>query len=140
MNNTSNGSMNGSMSSMMARGNMAMGFNQSKIAHHFIATPTGGKIMIGALNSRDNSTVKQIRSHVLDIQREFSQGNFTRPFFIHAQQVPGTKLMGEEKDLIGYSVRQLNNGSVLSLTTNNQQLIAAIHQFIAFQTAQHHGH
>ncbi len=129
-----------SMSSMLARGNTAMGFNQSKIMHHFIATPTGGEIMIVALNSSDNDTIKQIRNHVLDIQNEFSQGNFTKPFFIHAQQVPGTKLMGEKKDLIRYSIKQINNGSVLLLTTNDQQLIVAIHQFIAFQTAQHSGH
>ena len=129
-----------SMSSMLERGNIAMGFNQNKIMHHFIATPTGGAIMIVALNSSDNDTIKQIRNHVLDIQNEFSQGNFTKPFFIHAQQVPGTKLMTEKKDLIRYSIRQINNGSVLLLTTDDQQLIAAIHQFIAFQTAQHSGH
>ena len=69
-----------------------------------------------------------------------TQGNFTKPFFIHAQQVPGTKLMAEKKDLIRYSIRQINDGSILLLTTNDQQLIAAIHQFIAFQTAQHSGH
>jgi hypothetical protein len=145
------GSMMGSMminmmnettnqSSMLERGNIAMGFNQNKIMHHFIATPTGGEIMIVVLNSTDNNTIKQIKSHVLDIQKEFSQGNFTKPFYIHAQQVPGTKLMSQKKDLIRYSTRQINNGSVLLLTTNDQQLIAAIHQFIAFQTAQHMGH
>ena len=75
-----------------------------------------------------------------DIQNEFSKGNFTKPFFIHAQQVPGTKLMTEMKDIIKYSIRQMNNGSALLLTTNDQQLIEAIHQFIAFQTGQHRGH
>ncbi len=85
---------------MIERGNMAMGFNQSKIIHHFIATPSGGRIMIVALNSSDSDTIKQIRNHVVDIQRDFSQGNFTKPFFIHAQQVPGTKFMTERKDLI----------------------------------------
>jgi hypothetical protein len=117
-----------------------MGFNQNKIMHYFIATPTGGEIMIVALNSNDNDTIKQIKNHVLDIQKEFSQGNFTKPFYIHAQKVAGTKLMAEKKDLIRYSIRQINNGSVLLLTTNDQQLVAAIHQFIAFQTAQHMGH
>ena len=34
---------------MIERGNIAMGFNQNKIIHHFIATPTGGEIMIVAL-------------------------------------------------------------------------------------------
>ena len=61
---------------MIERGNIAMGFNQNKITHHFIATPTGGEIMIVALNSSDSDTTKQIRNHVADIQNEFSKGNF----------------------------------------------------------------
>lgn len=52
---------------MIERGNIAMGFNQSKIMHHFIATPSGGEIMIVALNNSDNNTIKQIRDHVMDI-------------------------------------------------------------------------
>jgi hypothetical protein len=125
---------------MIERGNIAMGFNQNKIIHHFIATPTGGEIMIVALKSSDNDTTKQIKNHVLDIQREFSKGNFTKPFFIHAQQVPGTKMMTEKKDLIKYGIKQTSNGSALLITSNDQQLIEAIHQFIAFQTGQHQGH
>ena len=57
---------------------------------------------------------------------------------LNRSQVPD--LMTEKKDLIKYSIRQMNNGSALLLTTNNQQLIEAIHQFIAFQTGQHRGH
>jgi uncharacterized membrane protein len=125
---------------MTERGNIAMGFNQNKIIHHFIATPTGGEIMMVALNSSDNDTIKQIRIHVIDIQKEFSKGNFTKPFFIHAQQVPGTELTTEKKDLLKYSILEVKNGSALLLTTNNQHLIGAIHQFIAFQTGQHSGH
>jgi hypothetical protein len=104
MNNMMNETTN--RSSMLERGNIAMGFNQNKIMHHFIATPTGGEIMIVAPNGSDNNTIKQIKSHVLDIQKEFSQGNFTKPFYIHAQQVQGTKLMSQKKDLIRYSTRQ----------------------------------
>ncbi len=85
---------------MTERGNIAMGFNQSKIMHYFIASPSGGEIMIVALNNSDANTIKQINNHVIDIQKDFSEGNFTKPFFIHAQQVPGTKLMTERKDQI----------------------------------------
>lgn len=71
-------------SAMLARGDIAMGFDQNKIMHHFMATPTGGQIMIVALDSNDSETISQIETHVADIQQEFSQGNFTKPFFIHA--------------------------------------------------------
>ena len=95
---------------MIERGNIVMGFNQNKIIHHFFATPTGGEIMIVALNSSDNDTIKQIRNHVIDIQKEFSKGNLTKPFFIHAQQVPGTELMTEKKRLLKYSILEVKNG------------------------------
>jgi lipopolysaccharide export LptBFGC system permease protein LptF len=125
---------------MMERGNIAMGFNQNKIIHNFKSTPTGGDIIITALDNNDTETIKQIRNHTLNIQKEFTEGNFTKPFFIHAQQVPGTKIMSEKKDLIKYSILQMKNGSVLILNTNDKELINAIIQFMDFQATARHGH
>ena len=129
-----------SMTSMLERGNIAMGFNQSKIMHHFVSTPTGGEINIVALNSSDAKTIGEIRSHVIEIQKDFSEGNFSKPFYIHAQEVPGTKIMAEKKDLINYSVQPIKNGYKLVLTTSERELIAAIKQFMVFQASQHSGH
>ena len=39
--------------SMMERGDIAMGFNQNKIVDDFTSSPTGGEIMITALDSND---------------------------------------------------------------------------------------
>jgi hypothetical protein len=128
------------MMKMMERGDIAMGFNQNKITHHFVATPDGGKIIITALNGSDKQSIDEIKNHTLDIQKEFSEGNFTKPFFIHAQEVPGIKVMSEKKDLIKYNIRNLNNGSSLQLTTNDKELIDAIMQFMDFQARQHYGH
>ena len=88
------------MMKMMERGDIAMGFNQNKITHNFVPTPDGGKIIITALNGSDKQTIDEIKHHTLDTQKEFSEGNFTKPFFIHAQEVSGTKVMSEKKDLI----------------------------------------
>ena len=127
-------------SGMMERGNIAMGFDQTKIMHFFDETPTGGEIGIVALDKSDTKTISEIRSHVADIQHEFSQGNFSKPFFIHAQVVPGTKTMNEKKDLIQYSTRQIEGGEILVLTTNNPEVLDAIKQFLDFQSSQHMGH
>ncbi|MGB0025942.1 MAG: hypothetical protein WBP64_03815 [Nitrososphaeraceae archaeon] len=70
--NQSSRDMTTMMKEMMIRGNIAMGFNQNKIIHQFVATPSGGKIIITALNSSDRNTVNQIRNHVMDIRKEFS--------------------------------------------------------------------
>lgn len=128
------------MKMKMERGDIAMGFNQSAIAHQFLATPDGGKIIITTLNASDRQTINQIKNHILDIQIEFSEGNFTKPFFIHAQDVPGTKVMSEKKDLIKYSISEMYNGSSLLLTTNDKELIDAIDQFTEFQAREHSGH
>lgn len=128
------------MKMKMERGDIVMGFNQSAIAHQFLATPDGGKIIITALNASDRQTINQIKNHILDIQIEFSEGNFTKPFFIHAQDVPGTKVMSEKKDLIKYSISEMYNGSSLLLTTNDKELIDAIDQFTEFQAREHSGH
>lgn len=125
---------------MLERGNVAMGFNQTKIHHHFMASTTGGEIMIMSTNMSDTQTIIQIKNHVKEIQYEFSQGNFTKPFYIHAQIVPGTEIMTAKKDLIHYSIKDVDGGSVLILTTNDTELLAAIQQFMNFQSSQHMNH
>lgn len=125
---------------MLERGNMAMGFNQTKIHHHFMASTTGGEIMIMSSNMSDIQTINEIKNHVKDIQYEFSQGNFTKPFYIHAQIVPGTAVMTAKKDLIRYSIKNIDGGSILILTTNDTELLNAIQQFMNFQSNQHMNH
>jgi plastocyanin len=140
-NNKTSTSPSSSMSmSMLQRGNIAMGFDQNKIRHHFIPTANGGNIVITSLNTNDTKTINQIREHIKDIQNDFLKGNFTKPFFIHAQEVPGTKIMSEKKDLINYSVNDLSNGSALILKTKDKEVLNAIHQFLTFQNAQHENH
>ena len=110
--------------SMLERGGLAMGFNQNKILHQFKST----------------LTIKQIKNHIYVNQKEFSAGNFTKPFYIHTQDVPGTKLMSEKKNFIEYNINEINNGGTLILETKDKELLAAIHQFITFQNTEHYGH
>ncbi len=117
-----------------------MGFNQNKISHQFISTPAGGIIKISALDSSDHKTIAQIKSHTRYIQNEFADGNFTKPFYIHAQNVPGTNVMNQKKDLIEYRIDDMKNGSSLTLISNDKELTKAINQFMTFQSGEHKGH
>ena len=127
------------MTQMMQRGSLAMGFDQTKIAHEFSSTNDGGQIKITALDEKDNKTITQIRSHTRDIQNDFAEGNFTKPFFIHAQSVPGTDAMTQNKDHIQYKIQDLKNGSILLLITNNSSLVSYINQFMTYQSTEHTG-
>jgi hypothetical protein len=128
------------MTQIMQRGNLAMGFEQTKIAHEFSSTKDGGQIKITALDEKDNKTINQIKSHTKDIQNDFAEGNFTKPFFIHAQSVPGTDVMTQNKDQIQYQLQDLKNGSILLLITNNSSLVNSINQFMTYQSTEHTGH
>ena len=125
---------------MMQRGEMAMGFDQNKIKHAFIVTTNGGEIRISALDENDIDTIHAIRTHVTEIQHDFSQGDFNKPFFIHDQTVPGTQIMAEKKDLINFSISDIEHGGALTLTTNDVDILDAIKQFMAFQSSEHMGH
>jgi hypothetical protein len=124
----------------MQRGVIAMGFDQSKIAHEFSSTKDGGQIKITALDEKDNKTINQIRNHARDIQNDFAEGNFTKPFFIHEQSIPGTNAMTQNKDQIHYKIQDLKNGAILFLITNNSGLANSIKQFMTFQSTEHKGH
>lgn len=137
---TSNATGGFNQTAMLERGNVAMGFNQTMIHHHFMSTSTGGEIMIMSTNMSDVKTINEIKSHVKDIQYQFSQGNFTKPFYIHAQIVPGTDVMTTKRNLIQYSIKNIDGGSILILTTNDTELLKAIQQFMDFQSSQHMGH
>lgn len=125
---------------MLQRGNIAMGFDQDKITHKFVPTVNGGEIIIMPINASDTNTLIQIREHIVDIQSDFSNGNFTKPFFIHAEQVPGTKIMNEKKDLIEYDIKDINNGSILLMNTKDNEVINAIREFMNFQGSEHMMH
>ena len=52
---------------------------------------------------------------VLSISNPTFQIVISKPFFIHAEHLPGTKTMDEKKDLFEYAIRHLNNDSELSM-------------------------
>ena len=122
MNHSQMGHMNMNHTEMMKRGDIGMGFNQSNISHQFMTTPNGGNIIVTSLYNSDNQTISQIKDHIKEIQKLFSEGNFTIPFFVHAQIVPGTDVMTKKKDLINYNIIELKNGSSLILSTSDKEV------------------
>ncbi len=133
-------SVNHNLTKMMQRGNIAMGFDQTKISHEFMATKVGGQIKITALDDKDQQTIDQIQIHIRDIQNDFAKGNFTKPFYIHAESVPGTEDMSQNKEQIHYQIQDLDDGAILILVTNNTLLANSINQFMKYQSTEHMGH
>jgi len=127
----------GSHAEMDMRGDRAMGFSQSKTAHHFLLKRDGGSIEVEALNEADQASIGQIRQHLTEIARQFSEGNFDSPVFIHAQTPPGVPAMKRLKAEIKYEFEKTERGGRVSIQTNNPEALTAVHQFLRFQIEEH---
>ncbi len=123
---------------MQERGRMVMGVDQYTSAHVFEDLPDGGRIVLDREPMADTTGVAVIRLHMRDIAASFRAGDFTKPFQVHAQVVPGTTVMSAQRAAITYEVIDRPRGGEVRLRSADPVAIAAIHEFLAFQRGDHH--
>ncbi len=115
----------------------AMGFDQDKTTHHFRLTNDGGYVMVEVKDAKDTATLKQVRDHLATQARKFTFGDFSAPEKTHGQVPPGVAEMKKHNKFIDYHYDQLSRGAILNITSKNPQAIAAVHDFLKFQIAEH---
>ena len=123
---------------MQERGRMVMGVDQYTSAHVFEDLPDGGRIVLDREGATDTSGVATIRLHMRDIATSFRAGDFTKPFQVHAQIVPGTTVMRAHRDAIRYEVIDRARGGEVRIRSDDPAAVLAIHEFLAFQRSGHH--
>lgn len=128
----------GDFSAMQTRGEHVMGVNQYTSAHVFEDLPDGGRIVLERADPADTAAIRTIRAHMHDIAEAFRAGDFTKPFEVHAQTVPGTDVMRAKRVVIRYEPGDLPKGGEVRIETADPAAVAAIHEFLAFQRQQHH--
>jgi hypothetical protein len=124
---------------LQERGATAMGVDQYTSAHQFEPLPDGGRIELQR-DTTDRAGVETIRAHMRDVAARFSRGDFTIPGFVHAREVPGTRVMAERRDQITYEARELPGGAEVRIRTGDSAAVQAIHEFLAFQRSDHRAH
>ena len=133
---TSRDSTERAFTGVQKRGAQAMGVDQYTSTHRFDVLPDGGRIELQR-NLDDSAGVLQIRTHLQGIALAFRSGDFTTPAFVHMDTVPGTVAMAAKRAVIIYTFRPLPRGGELRMLTTDPDALRAIHQFIAFQRADH---
>jgi hypothetical protein len=118
------------------RGHQAMGVDQYTSAHRFDDLADGGRIELQR-DSADTAGVRTIREHLQEIAQAFGGGDFTTPGFVHAREVPGTRVMRERRAAIAYEFRPLPGGGEVRITSGDPEGVRAIHEFLAFQRQDH---
>jgi hypothetical protein len=124
---------------LQARGESAMGVDQYTSAHRFEPLPDGGRIELQR-DTADRAGVETIRAHMRDIAARFSRGDFAIPGFVHAGEVPGTRVMAERKNQITYEAGELPGGGEVRIRATDPAAVQAIHEFLAFQRSDHRAH
>lgn len=122
---------------MQERGRVVMGVDQYTSIHHFDDLPNGGRITL-VRTVDDTAGAARIQQHLRSIATAFKAGDFTAPMLVHFKDVPGTRVMAAKRTTIDYSVRVLARGGELTMHTTDPDAVRAIHEFLAFQRAEHH--
>jgi hypothetical protein len=130
----------GDFAAMQTRGAHVMGVDQSTSAHVFEDLPDGGRVVLERADASDTADITTIRAHMRDIAAAFRAGDFSKPFAVHAQDVPGTAVMAAKRSAISYDASELPRGGEVRIRSTDPAAVAAIHQFLAFQRQEHHAH
>ena len=122
---------------MMARGDHAMGFDQTKATHHFLLYEDGGAVEITVKDRQDRATLAAVRAHLPHIVQLFAAGDFSVPGFIHDRPVHGTEVMTANKERIAYVYEEIAGGGRLRITTRVAAALTGVHEFLRFQITDH---
>ena len=122
---------------MNARGEQGMGFSQTTTTHHFLLKSDGGAIQVEANDPADAASRGQIRMHLAHIAKQFANGDFDIPMFVHDTIPPGVPDMKRLRDKITYKFEETPAGARVVITTAEPQALAAVRQFLRFQIAEH---
>jgi hypothetical protein len=119
------------------RGRGVMGVDQYTSAHVFEDLPDGGRIVLDRADTADTAGIATIRAHMRVVAADFRAGDFTKPFAVHARDVPGTDVMAAHRDRITYESADRPHGAEVRIRTADAAAIAAVHRFLAFQRSDH---
>ena len=100
------GNSDSAFAAVQSRGKDVMGVDQYTSQHVFESRPDGGRIVLQRQED-DSAGVAQIRRHLGEIVAQFRRDDFSAPFTVHAQEVPGTGVMAARRSRIRYELRPL---------------------------------
>jgi hypothetical protein len=121
---------------LQKRGAQVMGVDQYTSSHRFEALVDGGRIEL-VRDVADAAGVRTIREHLRTVAHQFARGDFSASATVHDRPVPGTAVMRARRRMIRYEFRPLPRGGEVRIRTRDPEALRAIHEFLAFQRADH---
>lgn len=122
------------------QGAEVMPFDLERTTHIFEKREDGGLQQVVADDPDDAEQIRLIRGHLLEEAERFREGDFHDPAMIHGEDMAGLHelMLGAERIKIVYS--ELPDGAQIQYTTDDTELVAAIHAWFDAQLADHAAH
>ena len=122
------------------RGAEVMPFDLDATTHTFDETEDGGVQTVTADDPADAEQVELIRRHLREEREKFAAGNFDDPARIHGEDMPGVAELAAGYDRIAVTYAEHPAGAVLTYTTDDPELVEAVHAWFDRQVMDHGEH
>lgn len=120
------------------RGEEIMPFSLAATTHIFTKNAEGGMQRVVAKKSTDADQVKLVREHLLEIRKQFLNGDFSGPSRIHGDDMPGlADLKTAKPGQISIVYQDVEGGAELIYKTSDASLVTALHQWFDAQLSDH---
>jgi hypothetical protein len=119
------------------RGAEVMPFDLDATTHVFTNTDDGGTQVVTADAPGDQRQIDLIREHLADERDNFARGDFDDPAQIHGHDMPGVAELTAGYADVAVTYAETPDGAQLTYTTDDPQLVDAIHAWFDRQLMDH---
>ncbi len=119
------------------RGSEVMPFDLEATTHVYEKTENGGVQEVVADDPDDAENVAAIREHLKEEAEAFSRGEFSDPASIHGEQMPGLAELEAGAHRVGVRYEKVPDGARIVLTSEDPELVAAVHDWFDAQLSDH---
>jgi hypothetical protein len=104
----------------------------------FAKTADGGIMQIVAKSADDTQQIKRMQQYLRQTAEEYGKGDFSSTERFHGTDMPGLAQMKAAKaGEIKYEYKALNNGGQIVFSTEDPQLLNALHDWMDAQIKEH---
>lgn len=118
-------------------GDQVMPFDLDETTHTFTKTDSGGVQLVTSDDPTDRTQIGLIRQHLRTERTNFAAGDFSDPARIHGMDMPGVSELSAGYSRITVTYTERPDGAELTYTTDDAELIEAIHSWFDRQVMDH---
>ena len=91
-------------------------------------------------DDQDARQIELIRGHLADEAERFSRGDFHDPAMIHGENMAGLHQLATSYERMTIAYSEVENGAQILYTTEDAELIEALHDWFDAQLSDHGPH